>query len=63
MWVLGELGVTCRPPPSQTQERITYLYNMLLSHRTNITATVQRAVRRRSADQGQMNILQVLAIR
>ncbi|XP_017175340.1 DC-STAMP domain-containing protein 2 isoform X4 [Mus musculus] len=49
--------------PSREQERITYLYNMLLSHRTNITATVQRAVRRRSADQGQMNILQVLAIR
>ncbi|XP_008759462.1 DC-STAMP domain-containing protein 2 isoform X3 [Rattus norvegicus] len=49
--------------PSREQERITYLYNMLLSRRTNIPAAVQRAVRRRAADQGHMSILQVLATR
>lgn len=36
---------------------------MLLSRRTNIPAAVQRAVRRRAADQGHMSILQVLATR
>uniref|UniRef100_A0A8C6RA48 DC-STAMP domain containing 2 n=1 Tax=Nannospalax galili TaxID=1026970 RepID=A0A8C6RA48_NANGA len=49
--------------PSREQERIVYLYNILLSHRTNILATVHRAVKRRAADQGRMNVLQVLAIR
>ncbi|GAB1287744.1 DC-STAMP domain-containing 2 [Apodemus speciosus] len=49
--------------PSREQERISYLYNMLLSRRTNIMATVQRAVRRRAADQGHRNALQVLVTR
>ncbi|XP_052036911.1 DC-STAMP domain-containing protein 2 [Apodemus sylvaticus] len=49
--------------PFREQERISYLYNILLSRRTNIMATVQRAVRRRAADQGHRTILQVLATR
>ncbi|KAM4861723.1 DC-STAMP domain-containing protein 2 [Thomomys bottae] len=49
--------------PSREQERISYLYNLLLSRRTNLLASVQRAVRRRAADQGQLSILQVLVIR
>ncbi|XP_028609209.1 DC-STAMP domain-containing protein 2 [Grammomys surdaster] len=46
--------------PSREQERISYLYNMLLSRRTNITAAVQRSAKRRAADQGHMGILQAL---
>ncbi|XP_040608332.1 DC-STAMP domain-containing protein 2 isoform X2 [Mesocricetus auratus] len=49
--------------PFREQERISYLYNMLLSRRTNIVAAVHRAVTRRAADQGHMSVLQVLAIR
>ncbi|XP_055478419.1 DC-STAMP domain-containing protein 2 [Psammomys obesus] len=49
--------------PGREQERISYLYNLLLSHRTNRVAVVQRAVTRRAADQGHMSVLQVLAIR
>ncbi|XP_042537431.1 DC-STAMP domain-containing protein 2 [Dipodomys spectabilis] len=49
--------------PSREQERISYLYNLLLSRRTNLLATVQRAVKRRDADQGHLSVLQVLAIR
>ncbi|XP_063106496.1 DC-STAMP domain-containing protein 2 [Cavia porcellus] len=49
--------------PSREQERISYLYNILLSRRTNLLATLQRAVRRRAADQGHMSALQVLAFR
>ncbi|KAM6168238.1 DC-STAMP domain-containing protein 2 [Erethizon dorsatum] len=48
--------------PSREQERISYLYNVLLSRRTNLLATLQRAVRRRAADQGHVSALQVLAI-
>ncbi|XP_026645026.1 DC-STAMP domain-containing protein 2 [Microtus ochrogaster] len=49
--------------PSREQERISYLYNSLLRHRTNMLAAVHRAVMRRAADQGHMSVLQVLAIR
>ncbi|EGV98097.1 DC-STAMP domain-containing protein 2 [Cricetulus griseus] len=48
--------------PFREQERISYLYNVLLSRRTNILAAVHRAVTRRAADQGHMSVLQVLAI-
>ncbi|XP_036047230.1 DC-STAMP domain-containing protein 2, partial [Onychomys torridus] len=49
--------------PFREQERISYLYNMLLSRRTNVVAAVRRAVMRRAADQGHMSVLQVLAFR
>ncbi|KAF7460663.1 hypothetical protein GHT09_019058 [Marmota monax] len=49
--------------PSREQERITYLYHILLNRRTNLLVALQRAVRRRAADQGHMSVLQVLAIR
>ncbi|XP_045838576.1 DC-STAMP domain-containing protein 2 [Meles meles] len=49
--------------PAREQERISYLYNLLLSHRTNLPATVHRAVRRRAADQGHASVLQKLARR
>ncbi|MBZ3877220.1 DC-STAMP domain-containing protein 2 [Sciurus carolinensis] len=49
--------------PSREQERITYLYNILLHRRTNLLIALQRAVRRRAADQGAVSVLQVLAIR
>ncbi|KAM7055457.1 DC-STAMP domain-containing protein 2 [Molossus nigricans] len=49
--------------PSREQERISYLYNLLLSRRTNLLAALHRAVRRRAADQGHVSILQVLARR
>ncbi|KAL6038812.1 hypothetical protein STEG23_026982 [Scotinomys teguina] len=49
--------------PFREQERIAYLYNTLLSRRTNIVAAVYRAVMRRAADQGHMSVLQVLADR
>ncbi|XP_059121657.1 DC-STAMP domain-containing protein 2 isoform X2 [Peromyscus eremicus] len=47
--------------PFREQERISYLYNTLLSRRTNVVAAVHRSVMRRAADQGHMSILQVLA--
>ncbi|XP_028746671.2 DC-STAMP domain-containing protein 2 isoform X1 [Peromyscus leucopus] len=49
--------------PFREQERISYLYNTLLSRRTNVVAAVHRAVMRRAADQGHMSLLQVLAFR
>ncbi|XP_020021722.2 DC-STAMP domain-containing protein 2 [Castor canadensis] len=49
--------------PSREQERISYLYNILLSRRTNLLATMHRAVRRRAADEDHMSVLQLLAIR
>ncbi|KAM5162429.1 DC-STAMP domain-containing protein 2 [Callospermophilus lateralis] len=49
--------------PSREQERITYLYHILLNRRTNLLVALQRAVRRRAADQGHMSVLQVLALR
>ncbi|XP_051012884.1 DC-STAMP domain-containing protein 2 [Acomys russatus] len=49
--------------PSREQERISHLYNMLLSRRTNVLAAVHRAVKRRAADQGHTSVLQVLASR
>ncbi|XP_006214823.4 DC-STAMP domain-containing protein 2 isoform X2 [Vicugna pacos] len=49
--------------PSREQERISYLYNVLLSHRTKLVAALHRSVRRRAADQGHMSGLQVLARR
>ncbi|XP_047560983.1 DC-STAMP domain-containing protein 2 isoform X1 [Lutra lutra] len=49
--------------PSREQERISYLYNLLLSHRTNLPATVHRAARRRAADQGHASVLQKLSRR
>lgn len=51
------------PCSPRLQERISYLYNVLLSRRTNLLATLHRAVRRRAADQGQMSVLQMLARR
>ncbi|XP_007108957.2 DC-STAMP domain-containing protein 2 [Physeter macrocephalus] len=49
--------------PSREQERISYLYNALLSRRTKLLAALHRSVRRRAADQGHMSVLQVLARR
>ncbi|XP_021563474.1 LOW QUALITY PROTEIN: DC-STAMP domain-containing protein 2 [Carlito syrichta] len=49
--------------PSREQERIAYLYNILLSRRTNPLAVLHRAVRRRAADQGQRSAFLVLASR
>ncbi|XP_065759120.1 DC-STAMP domain-containing protein 2 [Muntiacus reevesi] len=47
--------------PSREQERISYLYNVLLSRRTKLLAALHRSVRRRAADHGHMSILHVLA--
>ncbi|XP_047638850.1 DC-STAMP domain-containing protein 2 [Phacochoerus africanus] len=49
--------------PSREQERISYLYNVLLSRRTKLLGALHRSVRRRAADQGHMSVLQVLAKR
>ncbi|XP_007525469.2 DC-STAMP domain-containing protein 2 [Erinaceus europaeus] len=49
--------------PAREQERITYLYNVLLSRRTHLLATLHRAVQRRAADQAPMSVLQALASR
>ncbi|XP_062961915.1 DC-STAMP domain-containing protein 2 [Cynocephalus volans] len=49
--------------PSREQERIVYLYNVLLSRRTNLLAALSRTVRRRAADQGHTSALHVLASR
>nr|XP_012331672.1 DC-STAMP domain-containing protein 2 [Aotus nancymaae] len=49
--------------PSREQERISYLYNLLLSRRTNLLAALHRSVRRRAADQGHRSALLVLASR
>ncbi|XP_036610114.1 DC-STAMP domain-containing protein 2 [Trichosurus vulpecula] len=47
--------------PSREQERISFLYNDLLTRRSNLPASLVGAVRRRAADQGHTNILLVLA--
>ncbi|KAG8519928.1 DC-STAMP domain-containing protein 2 [Galemys pyrenaicus] len=47
--------------PSREQERIAYLYNLLLSRRTNLSAALHRTVQRRAADQAYMGVLQVLS--
>nr|XP_020768037.1 DC-STAMP domain-containing protein 2 isoform X2 [Odocoileus virginianus texanus] len=47
--------------PPREQERISYLYNALLSRRTKLLAALHRSVRRRAADHGHMSILHVLA--
>ncbi|EFB25783.1 hypothetical protein PANDA_011519, partial [Ailuropoda melanoleuca] len=49
--------------PSWEQERTVYLYNLLLSRRTSLPTTLQRAARRRAVDQGHTSVLQVLARR
>lgn len=49
------------PSLPHPQERIVYLYNMLLSRRTNLLDALRRTVRRRAADQGYVSTLQVLA--
>ncbi|XP_077620180.1 DC-STAMP domain-containing protein 2 [Crocuta crocuta] len=49
--------------PSREQERISYLYNLLLSRRTSLSAALHRTVRRRAADQGHTSVLQLLARR
>ncbi|XP_036906648.1 DC-STAMP domain-containing protein 2 [Sturnira hondurensis] len=49
--------------PSREQVRTSYLYNVLLSRRTSLLANLNRAVRRRAADQGHTSALQVLARR
>nr|XP_055180358.1 DC-STAMP domain-containing protein 2 [Nyctereutes procyonoides] len=49
--------------PSQEQERISYLYNLLLSRRSSPLAALHRTVRRRAADQGHTSVLQELATR
>ncbi|XP_039766871.1 DC-STAMP domain-containing protein 2 isoform X4 [Ornithorhynchus anatinus] len=46
--------------PSREQERIIYLYNLLLARRSRLPAVLFRAARRRSADQGQTGVLFVL---
>ncbi|XP_004629999.1 DC-STAMP domain-containing protein 2 [Octodon degus] len=48
--------------PSREQERISYLYNVLLSRRTNPLAALQRTVRRRAADQDHVSAFQELAM-
>uniref|UniRef100_A0A2K5HL98 Uncharacterized protein n=1 Tax=Colobus angolensis palliatus TaxID=336983 RepID=A0A2K5HL98_COLAP len=45
------------------RERISYLYNILLSRRTNLLAALHRSVRRRAADQGHRSAFLVLASR
>ncbi|XP_027726535.1 DC-STAMP domain-containing protein 2-like [Vombatus ursinus] len=47
--------------PSREQERISFLYNNLLTRRSNVATSLVGAVRRRAADQGHTNILLVLA--
>ncbi|XP_049637561.1 DC-STAMP domain-containing protein 2 [Suncus etruscus] len=47
--------------PSREQERISYLYNVILSRRNTLSAALQRTVLRRAADQGYMSAFQVLA--
>ncbi|KAL4694886.1 hypothetical protein H8957_002025 [Semnopithecus entellus] len=49
--------------PSREQERISYLYNILLSRRTNLLAALHRSVRRRAADQGHRSAFLELASR
>uniref|UniRef100_A0A673T3X0 DC-STAMP domain containing 2 n=2 Tax=Suricata suricatta TaxID=37032 RepID=A0A673T3X0_SURSU len=49
--------------PSREQERISFLYNSLLSRRSSLSAALHRTVRRRAADQGHTRPLQVLAMR
>ncbi|XP_055978778.1 DC-STAMP domain-containing protein 2 [Sorex fumeus] len=49
--------------PSREQERISYLYNMVLSRRHTLSAALHRTVLRRAADQGYASVLQVLAQR
>uniref|UniRef100_A0A8C8XMP6 DC-STAMP domain containing 2 n=1 Tax=Panthera leo TaxID=9689 RepID=A0A8C8XMP6_PANLE len=49
--------------PSREQERISYLYNVLLSRRTSLSAALHRAVRRRAADLGHTSVLRMLARR
>ncbi|KAM6217182.1 DC-STAMP domain-containing protein 2 [Rhynchocyon petersi] len=49
--------------PSREQERISYLYNILLSRRTNLLSALHRAVRRRVADEKQKSVLNVLSTR
>uniref|UniRef100_H0WU36 DC-STAMP domain containing 2 n=2 Tax=Otolemur garnettii TaxID=30611 RepID=H0WU36_OTOGA len=49
--------------PSREQERISYLYNILLSRRANLMSALQRAVRRRAADQGHRSVFLILASR
>ncbi|XP_069336606.1 DC-STAMP domain-containing protein 2 [Eulemur rufifrons] len=49
--------------PSREQERISYLYNILLSRRTNLLSALRRAVRRRAADEGHSSAFLVLASR
>ncbi|XP_051849858.1 DC-STAMP domain-containing protein 2 [Antechinus flavipes] len=47
--------------PSREQERISFLYNKLLTHRSHLSTSLLGAVRRRAADQGHTNILLILA--
>ncbi|XP_051714569.2 LOW QUALITY PROTEIN: DC-STAMP domain-containing protein 2 [Oryctolagus cuniculus] len=47
--------------PSREQERIIYLYNVLLSRRTSLLDALHRTVRRRAADHSRGSVLQVLA--
>ncbi|XP_068942055.1 DC-STAMP domain-containing protein 2 [Petaurus breviceps papuanus] len=47
--------------PSREQERISFLYNNLLTRRSNLSISLVGAVRRRAADQGHTNILLMLA--
>ncbi|XP_031822547.1 DC-STAMP domain-containing protein 2 isoform X2 [Sarcophilus harrisii] len=47
--------------PSREQERISFLYNKLLTHRSSLSTSLLGAVRRRAADQGHTNILLILA--
>ncbi|KAF3822918.1 hypothetical protein GH733_010354 [Mirounga leonina] len=53
--------VICASYYPSREQRITYLYNLLLSRRTSLPATVHRAARRRAADQGRTSVLQLLA--
>ncbi|XP_013927328.1 PREDICTED: DC-STAMP domain-containing protein 2 [Thamnophis sirtalis] len=47
--------------PSRERERVCYLYNTILTRRTNLMRAVLRAVRQNSADEGHRNILLIFA--
>ncbi|XP_075396869.1 DC-STAMP domain-containing protein 2 [Tenrec ecaudatus] len=49
--------------PSREQERISYLYSMLLSRRANLLSTLSRAARRRATDQDPGSVVELLGHR
>nr|XP_060613882.1 DC-STAMP domain-containing protein 2-like [Anolis sagrei ordinatus] len=47
--------------PSRERERISYLYNTILTRRTGLASAIMKAIRHRSADGGHQNILLIFA--